>query len=162
VERRVVLKSRYVWRRIVEETLAHAILVRAIIVLQAAPEDLVDEFLVLGNLVLVGLAELFHGRRQPRSGSAFVAQPGNPGTTVLGYLLVGFAIVADDRRRAVEWIRAVVEPLFGEKKVAEIGRGLSFRFDRVITDRLLRVIVVGDRQPRATPRLTAQRITLPT
>src|SRR5205807_10412313 len=103
IERRVVLKTRHVRRRVVEETLAHAVFVWAIVVLQAAPEDLVDELLVLGNLVLVGLAELFHCRCQPGTRTAFVTQPGNPGATVLRNLLVSFAIVTDDRWRPVEW-----------------------------------------------------------
>src|SRR5213593_1802526 len=71
VQRRIVLKSRHVRRRVIEQTFTHAILVWAVAILQAAPEDLVDELFVLGDLFLVGLAELFHGYRQPGAGAAF-------------------------------------------------------------------------------------------
>src|SRR5437764_9734060 len=107
IERRIVLKTRNVLRRVVEETLAHTVFVWAIVVLQAAPEDSVDELLVFGDLLLVGLAELFHCRCQPGTRTAFVTQPCNPGPTVLRNLLVSFAIVADDRRRPVEWMTRI-------------------------------------------------------
>ena len=73
VERRVVLKSRHVRRRVIEQTLAHAVLVRAVAVLQTAPQDLVDELLILFNLLFSRLAKLLHRRRQPGTRAAFVS-----------------------------------------------------------------------------------------
>src|SRR2546422_1098590 len=65
VQRRIVLKPWHVRRRVIEQTLTHAILVWAVAILQAAPQDLVDELLVLFNLLFPGLAKLLHGRCQP-------------------------------------------------------------------------------------------------
>src|SRR6185369_12589399 len=61
----VVFKPGQVDRRIVEETLAHAILVRSILVLNAAPENVIDKRFVLADLFFVGLAKLFHDGGQP-------------------------------------------------------------------------------------------------
>src|SRR5262249_7909288 len=95
VQRWIVLKSRHVLRRVIEQTLAHAVFVWAIAVLQAAPEDFVDELLILDDLFLVRLAEFLHRGCQPGTRSPFVTQSSNPGATVLRDLLVSLAVVAD-------------------------------------------------------------------
>src|SRR6476659_7767851 len=56
----IVLKPGQLGRRIIEETLAHAILVQSILVLNAAPENVIDKRFVPGDLFFVRLAKLFH------------------------------------------------------------------------------------------------------
>ena len=73
------------------------------------------------------LAKLLHRRRQPRTGTTFVAQAGDPDATVLRHDLVRLAIVAHHGRTAMKRIVRIVEPLVGEKKVAEIGDGLRLK-----------------------------------
>ena len=44
---------------------SHAILVRSVFVLNAAPENVIDKRFVPGDLFFVGLAKLFHDGSQP-------------------------------------------------------------------------------------------------
>src|SRR6185369_1928502 len=94
IQRRIVLKLRHVRRRVIEETLSYAVTVWTVVVLQATPQNTIDELFILFDLFLARLTKLLHRGGQPRTRTTFVAETGNPHAAILRYDLVCFAIVA--------------------------------------------------------------------
>src|SRR5581483_2479214 len=131
----VVVRRQFV-RLVVEKTLAHSILLLAVAVLQMSPEHSVDELLNFGKLLLVGLPEFLHHKREPRTRPGFIAQSRDPDTTVLLDDLICFAVITDGRRSAMEWIVGVDQPLFRSEEATEIGDRLALRLDDIIVNRL--------------------------
>jgi hypothetical protein len=129
---------------VVEETLAHAVLPGVVIELEVAIHHAVHELFDLVDFLLIWLIELFHDSGEPRSGTALVAEPGNPDATILQDDLVEFAIEGHHRGRAMKWIFGVGEPLLRSEEPAHVRNRLSFGLGHKVADRLHRSVGVGD------------------
>src|SRR5581483_90124 len=121
----------------------------------------VDELLNFGKLLLVGLPEFLHHKREPRTRPGFLAQSRDPDTTVLLDDLICFAVITDGRRSAMEWIVGVDQPLFRSEEATEIGDRLALRLDDIIVNRLNEPVFIGHNQSRSAPRVSFQCEALP-
>src|SRR5215467_12457906 len=84
VEGRVIRKVGKGGGVMVENALLHSVLLRAFLfILDIAPQHAIDKFLELLHLFFLRLTEFFHGGGQPGSGATFVAEPGDPGASIL-------------------------------------------------------------------------------
>src|SRR5258708_10350322 len=132
-------------RLVIEQALAHSVLMRTVFVLQSTPEDTVDELLQLLQFFPIRLNQFLHHSCEPCSSSALVSETGNPGPAVLHHNLVGFAIIGHDRRTTVKRILWVYIPLLGGQEMTQVRYSLRLGLDNEILKRLYGAIIIAPR-----------------
>src|SRR5580658_2111439 len=140
-----------------EQALVDTVFMIAAANLQVSPEHTVDKALKQLDLFNIGFKIFLHRRGEPRPRSCFVAQAGNPDARILCDLLPCL-VVADDRRRAMERIVGLIEPLLVKEEAAHIGDYFAFRLDSAIADALDSSIGISDHQAKSPPFLPAKRV----
>src|SRR5487761_404522 len=106
---------------IVEQALPDTVRQPTMLILDAAPQNAIDELLILVELFLIGLPKLFHDRREPRSRTALIAQAGDPNAAVLRDDPVVLPVVGHHRRTAMERVTGVDKPLLRHQKMTQVG-----------------------------------------
>src|SRR5882757_6821901 len=112
-----------------------------------APHRLVDKALKLCDLFWVWLNRLFHGRSQPRSGAALIAETSDPNARLLHELMACFVVITDNGWGPMKRVLRVGEPLLVEEEVAHVRDSLYLWLDRAISDALHGSVGIGDEKP---------------
>src|SRR5215469_3316089 len=115
-----VITSEHIAGLIVEEAFPHAILVFIPLVLNTAPQNLVDKLLILVEFLLVRVSEFFHGCRKPRTSTSFITEARHPNTRILSDYGVCLPVVGHHGGAAMEGIVRVDKPLLGHQEVPQI------------------------------------------
>src|SRR5580704_16723463 len=157
----VVVVGSHLVGLIIEETLSYAIAVRSVFGLQSTPQHPVDEPLKFIDFLFVGLDELLHDRCQPGTRATLVAQPCYPRAAVLEHHAVGLTVISDHGRSTVERVARIDKPLACSQKVSQVCDGLRSWFYYEVLDGLYGSVAVGNRYPRAPPRIAMQCISSP-
>ena len=142
-------------RIVVEQALLDRACLRAIGDLEVADHGLAHHALELRDFGRIGIVELFHHRRDPRTAAALVAHPRDPDPRVLIDDLLRFVVIGEDRGRAAERVAPAFEPLFRRREAAEIGHGLLKRLGDKIAYRLHLPVGISEGEAHLTPLLAA-------